>query len=168
LVRPNAGLNDPLKPAAVQAARALPTVNPTRFGTTWQAGAAVGVGEGVGDGAGVGSGNGVGVGVDAGGGAVGVGGDAGGGAPVAAATDVDVGAGVGAGVPTPGRSVGVAPGPSGAGPAGAVLPVGAVALTSPTAGVRFRAGDGVAVSNSLASAVTSGCADGKGAPAMRI
>ena len=61
LFRPAAGLNDPLKPAEVQAARACPTVNPTRVGTTWQL-AGVGVGVGIGDGSGVGVGTGVGVG----------------------------------------------------------------------------------------------------------
>jgi hypothetical protein len=164
LVRPNAGLNDPLKPAAVQAARAFATVNPTRFGTIWQAGAGAGVGvgdgagdgvgAGVGNGSGVGLGNGAGVGVSAGGGAVGVGGVAAGGAAVGVPTGSKVGAGVGAGPPILGPEFGVAPAASGAGLPGDVLPPGDVAVTSPTAGVPFGAGDGVAVSNLSEPAVT--------------
>jgi hypothetical protein len=176
--RPNAGVNDPLKPAAVQAARAFATVNPTRFGTIWQAGVAVGVGDGVGDGVGVGSGVGLGdsagVGVGAGGGAVEVGGVAGGaggvavgGAAVGVSTGLSVGAGVGAGPPIPGPEVGVPPAASGAGLPVDVLPPGDVAVTSPIAGVPFDAGDG-AVGNSLALPVTSEGDDWTGAPAMRL
>jgi hypothetical protein len=175
VLRPNAGLNDPLKPAAVQAARAFATVNPTRFGTIWQAGVAVGVGDGVGDGVGVGSGVGLGdsagVGVAAGGGvgggAGGVGGGAVGGAAVGVPTGLSVGAGVGAGPPIPGPEVGVAPAASGAGLPVDVLPPGEVAVTSPIAGVPFDAGDG-ALGNSLAPAVASEGDDCNGAPSMRL
>ena len=56
----------PVKPAAVQAARAAVTVDPTRFGTTLQLG--VGAGVGVGLGVALGVGVGVGAGVAVGGG----------------------------------------------------------------------------------------------------
>jgi hypothetical protein len=109
VLRPNGGLNEPVKPAAVQAALASATVAPTRSGTTKQS--ATGVGDGVGavDGVGVGVGSGVGsgdgvgfgpiegLGVDPGGGATGVGGA--------------VGAEVGNGVPGSGCAVRVAPCP---------------------------------------------------------
>jgi hypothetical protein len=166
LVRPNAGLNDPLNPAAVQAARAFATVDPTRFGTIWQAGAGAGVGVGVG--AGVGLGPVVGLGVDAGGGAIGVGGAVGGGAPVGTAIGVAVGADVGEGASTVGRAVGVAPGSSGAGLPGDVPLEGDVAMTSPTVGVPLGVGDGVAVSSSPEPAVTGEGDDCTGAPAMRV
>jgi len=172
--RPNGGLNDPLKPAAAQAARAFATVNPTRFGTTWQAGVTVGVGEadgagvgvgaGVGDGAGVGSGNGGRVGVGAAGGDVEVGGVAVGGAPVGVPTGLSVGAGVGAGPPIPGPEVGVAPAAEGAGLPDDVLPPGDVAVSSPARGVPFGAGDSVAASDSLAPTATSGGDGCVGAP----
>jgi hypothetical protein len=178
--RPNAGLNEPLKPAAVQAARAFATVNPTRFGTIWQAGASVGVGvvvgvgvgagvgAGVGDGAGVGLGNGVGVGVGTGGGAVEVGGVAGGGAPVGFPTGLSVGADVGTGPPILGPEVGAAPAASGAGLPGDVLPRGELAGASPTAGGPFGTSNGVAVGGSLAPAVPTEDDDCNGAPTTSV
>jgi hypothetical protein len=175
VLRPNAGVNGPMKPAAVQAARALAIVNPTRLGTISQAGVGVGVGDGVGagvgvgvgggvgvdggvgDGAGVGLGNAVGVGVGAGGGA-GVGVDVGTGAPVGFATGVTVGPDVVVGVAL-GRGVGVAPGTVGAGLAAGAL--------SPTVGVPFGAANDGAVSDSPAPPVTGESDDCPGLPAMR-
>lgn len=61
---PVRGVNEPVKPAAFQAVRALATVIPTSWGTVLQAG--VGVGVGVGEGVGVGVGVTVGVGVGTG------------------------------------------------------------------------------------------------------
>ncbi len=58
----------PVKPAAVQAARAAVTVDPTSFGTTLQLGVGAGVGVGLGVAVGVGVGTGVGAGVAVGGG----------------------------------------------------------------------------------------------------
>lgn len=98
---PETGLNEPVKPAAVQAERAAATVMPTRFGTVRQTGVGVGVGAGVGAAVGVGVGAGVGAGVEVG---VGVGV-----APcVAVGPGVGVGAAVGAAVGVGG--LGVAPG----------------------------------------------------------
>lgn len=169
LFKPDPGTNGPLKPAAVQAARALATVEPTRSGTIWQVGsddgAGGGVGAGVGNGAGVGLDTAVGLGADAGG-AIGVGGAAGEGAPVGIAIGLAVGADVGEGPPTPGRDVGMAPGSSGAGPPGDVPLGGDVALPSPPGGLPFGEGDGGAVSNPPAPAVTAGCDDGPVPAAM--
>jgi hypothetical protein len=109
VLRPNAGLNEPLKPAAVQAARASATVAPTRSGTTRQSATGVGVGVGAVDGVGVGVGSGVGTGDGVGFGPVeGLGVGPGGG--VAGVGGV-VGAEVGEGVPGSGRRLWVAPGP---------------------------------------------------------
>jgi hypothetical protein len=72
---PFAGLNDPVNPASVQAARAFPRDSPTRSGTVLQIGAGVGLGDGVGVGGGVGAAVGravrAGVGVGVGGGMLG-------------------------------------------------------------------------------------------------
>jgi hypothetical protein len=62
---PLLGVNDPVNPAAVHAARALETVLPTRFGTVLHVGTGVGVGVGVGRGVGRGVGGMVGGGVGA-------------------------------------------------------------------------------------------------------
>jgi hypothetical protein len=180
--RPNAGLNDPRKPAAVQAARASATVNPTRFGTTRQLAIGVGVGVGCGDdggvgvgvGSGVGDGADVGVGVDVGvdvdvGPDVGPGVDPGDGAIGVADA---VGPSVGDGVPVLGGGVCVPPGPPGAGlpevpglPGDVPFSVGG-ALPSLVAGGSTTAppaaGDGDMSSGTPATSV--GLADGGGVP----
>lgn len=167
-----------MKPAAVQAPRALATVEPTRSGTIWQVGSGdgegaagggvgasvgAGVGAGVGNGAGVGFGPDVGLGVEAEGGAVGAGGAVGLGAPVGTAIGPAVGADVVEGPSTPGREGCATPGASGAGPPGD----GDVATPSPPGGVPFGAGDGGAVSNSPALAVTAAGDDDTVPAAMR-
>jgi hypothetical protein len=127
LFSPNAGVNDPVKPASVQAARAFATVWPMRSGTTLHAGGGVGVGAGGGVGVGAGVGAGVGVGVVAGvgvgvgagfgvgvGTGVGVGGGGTNGVGAALGTGVGLavgGGGVGLAVGVERRAVGVGPGP---------------------------------------------------------
>lgn len=171
LFRPNAGLNDPLKPAVAQAARAFATVEPTRFGTIWQPGSDVGgggaggcVGAGVRNGGGVGLGAVVGFGVDVGGGAVDAGGAVGWGG-LAAAVGLTVGRGVVEGPPTRGREVAVARGPLPTGPSGDELRDGGVVLPSPPGGVTFGAGDGGVVRSSPTPAVSTG-GDSAGPAAM--
>ena len=160
LLRPNGGLNGPVNPAAVQAARAFATVIPTRFGTTKQPATGVGAGVGVGVGpvdgvdagvgSGVGAGDGVGLdpvvgfGVAAGGDANGVGGD--------------VGPDVGDAVPTPGRGVGVALEP----PPGDVAFEGGVALALADV---VPSGAGSGVSSIVSPPVTTAGEAGAGTPA---
>lgn len=123
---PLAGLNAPVKPAAVHALRAAENVKPMRLGTVWQAGVGSGVGLGVAVGFGVGTGVGAGVGVAVGtavGGAVGV--------NVGVAVEPAVGGGVRPAVGSavwsgpPGAAVGPATGP------GAVVPLGVVGPCDP-------------------------------------
>ena len=95
------GVNDPVNPAAFQAALASSTVRPTSDGTVMHTGAGVGTGVGAGVGTGVGAGVGTGVGAGVG---TGVGAGVGVGVGVEAGGPTGVGVGVG-------RLGGVLPGP---------------------------------------------------------
>lgn len=109
---PLAGLNDPVNPAAVHAARAFGTVEPTSWGTTAQTGVVVGLGVGVGVGFGAGFGAGVGLRVGAGvGAAVGAGVAPGVGGRVGCGTDVGFLVATGRGVDAAGPRVGPLPCP---------------------------------------------------------
>ena len=181
--RPNAGLNNPTKPAAVQAARASATVKPTRFGTTRQLAIGVGVGKGDDPGVGVGARDGTGGGAIVGGGGggrlgsvVGRGVAAGDGAiGVGFAVGADVGDRVGKGAPTLDRGGWVAAGAPGVAPPGDVPREAGVALATRTDGVTSGAVDGVSVRTTPAAAsegdagsaspVTSACpAETSGVP----
>jgi hypothetical protein len=116
LFKPKAGLNAPVNPVAVHAARASPTVRPTRSGTVSQSGVGVALGAGAGVALGVGGGIGVGAGLGlelgvgvACGMEVGVGDPSGAGdvVGVVAGVGAAVGLGRGPGVADVGRLVGV-------------------------------------------------------------